>query len=127
MPEQLVMVTGELHIETTDSAPGHDGPEEGIGEQIHINIDVKKLEPLENYQGRGLVGALVELPPGEYPGKLLAILSQNRGSLPVAFEYKTNKGEIVKIKAGAKHGLNYSPDLEDRLKAETGCILRWLH
>jgi DNA polymerase-3 subunit alpha len=124
VPEQLVRVTGELRVETVEAAGES---EDGAGEQLQITIYAKKLEPLENFQGRGFTGALIELPQGQYPEKLLAILSQNAGTLPLVMEYRTAGGEIVKIRSAAKYRLNYSPDLAERLKAETGCQLRWLH
>jgi len=127
VPEQLVMVTGELRLEAVENYIGAEWAEEGQREQFKVTIYAKKLEPLESYQGRGITGAIIELPQGEYPQKLLAILGQNAGSLPIAMEYRTAKGETVKIRVGAKHRINYSPDLEQQLMAEAGCSIRWTH
>ena len=122
MPDQLLRITGELRVETNDS-PIED--EEESSEQVQIKIFAKVLEPLEDFQGRDLIGAAVELPRGQYPPNLLPLLNKNNGSLPLVLEYKTEKGEIVKIKAGARFGLNFNPELAERLKNETGCLLRW--
>ncbi|MDR2561986.1 MAG: DNA polymerase III subunit alpha [Holophagales bacterium] len=127
VPEQLVMVTGELRLEATESPANAENAEEAQGDQFKVTIYAKKLEPLESYQGRGITGAVIELPQGEYPQRLLAILGQNAGSLPIAMEYRTAKGETVKIRVGAKHRINYSPDLEQQLKVEAGCSIRWTH
>jgi DNA polymerase-3 subunit alpha len=127
MTEQLVRVTGEVRLETVDSPANAENAEDSAGEQFQVTIYAKRLEPLESFQGRGFTGAIIELPQGQYPEKLLAILGQNAGGLPLAMEYRTTGGEIVKIRAAAKYRLNYSPDLAERLRAEAGCSLRWLH
>jgi hypothetical protein len=57
----------------------------------------------------------------------LPILRQNSGHLPLTLEYKTADGEVAKIRAGSKFGLGFNPELAERLKAETGCMLRWMY
>jgi len=121
--DQLLVVTGEVRVESAE------GPEDedGAGEQVQAKIFVRRLEPLADFQGRGLTGALIELPPGEVPGGLLRILGQNRGRLPLTLEYRAKGGAVAVVRAGAEHGLAFAPWLADRLKAETGCALRWTH
>jgi len=123
MPDFLLRVTGELRVETNDSL--YDDEDES-GDQIQIKIFVKALESLADYQGRGCTGAVIELPVGKYPVNLLSILTKNSGKLPLTLKYKTENGEIVKIKAGAKFGLSFNPDLAERLKTETDCLLKWI-
>jgi len=122
--DQLLRITGELRIEAGDNAYED---EEVSSEQIHIKIFARRLEPLEDFQGRGFKGALIELPPGQYPPNLLSILRQNNGPLPLTLEYKTTSGEVAKIRAGSKFGLNFNPELAERLKTEAGCALRWMY
>ncbi|MDR1840502.1 MAG: DNA polymerase III subunit alpha [Holophagales bacterium] len=124
MPDQLLRITGELRVEVADS-PYED--EEESSEQIQIKIFAKRLEPLEDFQGRGFTGALIELPSGQYPPNLLPILRQNSGHLPLTLEYKTAGGEVAKIRAGSKFCVGFNPELAERLKAETGCMLRWIY
>ena len=124
LPDQLLMVTGELRIETIES---HYEDEVEPGEQIQIKIFVKKLEPLENFQGRGFTGAVIELPQGEYPPDLLDILMQNKGCLPLTLRYRAISGEIADLRAGTQFALRFNPDLADLLLARTGCLLKWLY
>jgi DNA polymerase-3 subunit alpha len=122
MTDFLLRVTGELRVETNDS-PNED--EDESGDQIQVKIFVKGLESLEDYQGRDCTGAIIELPQDKYPVNLLSILTKNSGSLPLTLKYQTANGEIVKIKTGAKYGLTFNPNLAERLKTETGCLLQW--
>jgi DNA polymerase-3 subunit alpha len=131
LTDRLLMVTGELRAEISDSAAEE---EDDLGdrsqlkaEQVQIKIYAKKLEPLQYYQGRGFIGALVQLPEGRYPERLLPILKQNVGLLPLTLEYIATSGEIVKIKAAPKYSINFSPGLAEQLLVETGCLLRWIH
>ncbi|MCL1893593.1 MAG: DNA polymerase III subunit alpha [Holophagaceae bacterium] len=124
MPDTLLMATGELRIESADT---HREDEEESSEQINIKVYVKKLEPLEHFQGRGFTGAIIELPQGEYPQTLLDFLKQNKGNLPLLLKYKATTGEIVDIRAGSKLGLAFNPDLAEQLKTKTGCTIKWLH
>jgi hypothetical protein len=116
------VVTGELRVETADAQADDEGDA-----QAQIKVLARRLEPLSGFQGRGLTGALVELPPGEYPARLPAILGQNRGPLPLTLEYRTRAGAVARVRAGAGHGLAFNPDLAERLRAEAGCELRWTH
>jgi DNA polymerase-3 subunit alpha len=131
MPQLLLKVTGEIRIEAMDSTIEEDdeSPDQGLGQaqnQMQIKIFAKRLELLEDYQGRGLTGALIELPLGQYPLDLLIFLKRHGGRLPITLEYKSSSGYAVKIRAGSEHGLAYSSSLADKLRAETGCELRWL-
>jgi hypothetical protein len=120
----LLMVTGEVLVEAVD---GRHDDEDGEGEQVQVKISVTRLEPLSDYQGKGVTGASIYLPLGEYPPKLLSMLAQCGGPLPLTLEYRTKGGTVAKVQAGKKHGLKYSPSLAERLKAETGCTLMWTH
>jgi DNA polymerase-3 subunit alpha len=123
----LLKVTGELRIETLDS-PNEEDDEltDQSQAQMQIKIYAKRLEPLADFQGRGLTGALIKLPQGQYPPSLLNILKRHSGKLPLTLEYKSSSGHIVKIRAGSGHGLAFSPCLAEKLSAEAGCTLRWL-
>ena len=127
LPDALLRVTGELKIETL-SANGNGGGEgEDEEEQTVLKLFVASLESLEDFQGRGFTGALVKLPPGEYPDRLLPLLRLNHGKLPLFFEYRGKDGAVAKVKAGPGLGLRYDPDLGEKLARETGCGLTWIY
>jgi len=121
--DALLRVTGELRVETVERQD-----EEGESEQqVQVKLFVRQIEKLSSFQGRGLTGAVIELPPSEYPDGLLAILEQSRGKLPLVLEYRTKDGALARVRAGAKHGISYDPDLAEKLKTKTGCTLRWTY
>jgi DNA polymerase-3 subunit alpha len=127
LPDALLRVTGELKIETiaSNGNGGVEGEEEE--EQTVLKLFVGSLENLEDFQGRGFTGALVKLPTGEYPGRLLPLLRLHHGNLPLFLEYRSKDGVIAKVKAGAEWGLRYDPDLGDKLAKEAGCGLTWTY
>lgn len=129
LPDALLRVTGELKIETITSNGNGNGNGEGEEEedQTVLKLFVASLENLEDFQGRGFTGAVVKLPPGEYPGRLLPLLRLHHGNLPVFFEYRSKDGVVAKVKAGAELGLRYDPDLGGRLAKEAGCALTWTY
>jgi DNA polymerase-3 subunit alpha len=88
---------------------------------------VTGIENLEIFQGKGFTGALVKLPAGEYPGRLLPMLRLHHGNLPLFFEYRSKDGVIARVKAGPELGLRYDPDLGEKLAKEVGCGLTWTY
>ncbi|HWQ08696.1 MAG TPA: DNA polymerase III subunit alpha, partial [Holophaga sp.] len=82
LPDALLRVTGELKVETLTSNGNGGGEGEEEEEQTVIKLSVSVLERLEDFQGRGFTGALVKLPPGDYPERLLPLLRLHHGTLP---------------------------------------------
>ena len=129
LPDALLRVTGELKVETLTANGNGNGNGEGEEEeeQTVLKLSVSGLERLEGFQGRGFTGAVVKLPPGEYPERLLPLLRLHHGTLPLFFEYRSKDGVVAKVKAGAELGLRYDPDLGEKLAKETGCGLTWTY
>lgn len=129
LPDALLRVTGELKIETlTSNGNGNGGGEgEDEEEQTVLKLFVASIENLEDFQGRGFTGALVKLPPGEYPDRLVPLLRLHHGSLPLFLEYRGKDGVVAKVRASAELNLRYDPDLGERLAKETGCGLTWTY
>jgi DNA polymerase-3 subunit alpha len=125
LPDALLRVTGELKVET--SGNGNGGGEEDEEEQTTIKLFVTGLEPLEDFQGKGFSGAVVRLPKGQYPDRLLPLLRLFHGRLPLKLEYRGADGTVAKIQAGPELGLRFDPDLADRVAKEAGCALSWTY
>jgi DNA polymerase-3 subunit alpha len=120
--DNLVRITGEIKIETITSF--------AIGEEAEEDVTVVKMsaiqiERLENFQGKGLIGAVISLPPGDPLPQLIDFLKQQEGSLPIYFEYISKEGIKTKVKAGAEFKLKYHPELAEELFKNYGCKLTW--
>jgi DNA polymerase-3 subunit alpha len=126
----LLRVTGELKIETggangngaANAGPGGEDEEE---EQTIIKLFVTGLESLEDFQGKGFNGAVIRLPKGEYPDRILPILRMYHGHLPLQLEYHGLDGTIARVKAGPELAIRFDPDLSDRVFKEANCGLTW--
>jgi DNA polymerase-3 subunit alpha len=129
LPDALLRVTGELKIETTGGAnnPNGGGGEEEEEEQTVIKLFVTGLESLEDFQGKGFSGAVVKLPQGEFPTRLLPLLRLYHGHLPLQIEYHGQDGTVARVKAGSELNLRFDPDLSDRVAKEAGCGLSWTY
>ena len=129
LPDALLRVTGELKIETSGGPSGGNGTlgEEEEEEQTVIKLFVTGLESLEDFQGKGFSGALVRLPRGEYPTRLMPILRLYHGHLPLQIEYHGQDGTIARVKAGSELSIRFDPDLSDRVAKEAGCGLTWTY
>ncbi len=125
LPDALLRVTGELKVEAKEA--NANGEEEAEEEQQVLKIFVTQLESLENFMGVGYSGAHVKLPIGIFPGRIMSILKQNSGSLPVTFEYRNHDGFAAKVRAGTGIGIAYNPDLKDKIFNEAGCVLNWVY
>jgi DNA polymerase-3 subunit alpha len=126
LPDALLRVKGELKVETASSGNGNGG-EEDEEEQTTLKLFVTGLENLEDYQGKGFNGAVVELPRGEYPDRLLPLLRLYPGPLPLQIEFRSPDGLVARVKAGADLGLRFDPELSERVAKEAGCGLRWTY
>ena len=130
LPDALLRVTGELKIETVSPGNGNgggNGGEEDEEEQTAIKLFVTGLESLEDFQGKGFHGALVKLPRGEYPDRLLPLLRLYHGHLPLQIEFQGRDGTVARVKAGPELNLRFDPDLSDRMAKEAGCGLSWTY
>ena len=126
LSDALLRVTGELKIETGGNGNGGPPPgEDEEEEQTIIKLFVTGLESLEDFQGKGFSGAIVRLPKGEYPARLLPLLRLYHGHLPLQLEYHGQDGTVARVKAGPGLGLRFDPDLSDRVAKEAGCGLSW--
>lgn len=119
----LLRVTGELRVESANGNGAGEAEEDE--DQTVLKLFVTSLEPLEDFQGRGFTGALVRLPVGEMPPRLLPLLKAYAGPLPVTFEYRSKEGITARVKPGPEWRLRFDPDLADKLAKETGCGLSW--
>jgi DNA polymerase-3 subunit alpha len=125
LPDALLRVTGELKIETTSNANGgEDDPEE---ETTTIKLFVTGLEPLEDFQGKGFSGALVKLPTGEFPHRLIPLLRLYHGNLPLHLEYRGPKGLTARVRASSEFNVRFDPDLSEKVAKEAGCALSWTY
>jgi len=122
LPDALLRVTGELKIETT----GANG-EEDEEEQTSIKLFVTSLEPLEDFQGKGFSGALIRLPRGEYPSRLVPLLRLYHGNLPLHLEYRGPQGILARVRAGGDLNVRFDPDLSEKVAKEAGCALSWTY
>jgi DNA polymerase-3 subunit alpha len=132
LPDALLRVTGELKVETSSAGNGNGngnggGGEEEEDEQTTIKLFVTGLESLEDFQGKGFHGALVKLPRGEYPARLLPLLRLYHGHLPLHLEFQGKDGTVARVKASSELNVRFDPDLSDRLAKETGCGLSWTY
>jgi DNA polymerase-3 subunit alpha len=126
LPDALLRVKGELKVETS-GGNGNGGGEDEEEEQTAIKLFVTGLENLEDYQGKGFNGAVVQLPKGEYPDRLLPLLRLYKGSLPLLLEYQGRDGYLARVKASADLSIRFDPDLSERVAREAGCGLRWTY
>jgi DNA polymerase-3 subunit alpha len=124
LPDALLRVKGELKVETSG---GNGGGEDEEEEQTTIKLFVTGLENLEDYQGKGFNGAVVQLPKGEYPDRLLPLLRLYKGSLPLLLEYQGRDGYLARVRASADLSIRFDPDLSERVAREAGCGLRWTY
>ncbi|HNX31067.1 MAG TPA: DNA polymerase III subunit alpha [Holophaga sp.] len=131
LPDAMLRVTGELKIETGAGNGNGNGNGGGEGEedeeQVVLKLSVTSLENLEDFQGKGFTGALVRLPAGKLPDRLLPLLRLHHGGLPLYLEYRGPGGIIAKVKAGPELALRYDPDLGEKLARETDCALTWTY
>jgi len=128
LADAMLRVTGELKVETAGgNGNGNGNGEEEEEEQTVLKLFVTGLESLEDFQGKGFNGALVRLPKGDYPDRLVPLLRLYRGSLPLHLEYQGPDGTVARIKAGPDLGLRFDPDLADRVAREAGCGLSWTY
>ena len=72
-------------------------------------------------------GAVVKLPKGRYPDRLLPVLRMYHGSLPLQIEFQGQDGIVARVKAGPELSLRFDPDLAERLVKEAGCGLSWTY
>jgi DNA polymerase-3 subunit alpha len=134
LPDALLRVKGELKVEAVGGS-GENGNGNGNGngggdeeeEQTTIKLFVTGLESLEDFQGKGFTGAVVRLPKGSYPDRLLPLLRLYPGPLPLQFEFQSQDGLVARVKAGPDLGIRFDPDLAERVAAEAGCGLRWTY
>ncbi|WP_005034036.1 DNA polymerase III subunit alpha [Holophaga foetida] len=126
MPDALLRVTGELRIETITNNGNGEG-ESDEEDQTVMKLFVSALEPLENFQGRGFTGAVVKLPVGDYPARLLPILRLHEGRLPVTFEYRSKTGILARVRAGREIGIRFDPDLAEKVAKDANCGLTWTY
>ncbi len=103
------------------------GGDEDEEEQTVIKLFVTGLESLEDFQGKGFSGAVVRLPKGRYPDRLLPLLRLYHGPYPLHLEFQGQDGIVARIKAGPELGLRFDPDLSDRVAKEAGCTLSWTY
>ncbi|NTV73699.1 MAG: hypothetical protein HGA66_05780, partial [Holophaga sp.] len=122
LPDALLRVTGELKIETT----GNNGDEDEE-EQTTIKLFVTSLEPLEDFQGKGFSGALIRLPRGEYPSRLVPLLRLYHGNLPLHLEYRGPQGILARVRASGDLNVRFDPDLSEKVAKEAGCALSWTY
>jgi DNA polymerase-3 subunit alpha len=127
LPDALLRVKGELKIETAGNGNGNGGGEDEEEDQTVIKLFVTSLENLEDFQGKGFSGAVVKLPKGQYPERLLPLLRQYPGPLPLFLEFPGPDGTVARVKAGAELNVRFDPDLAERLVRETGCGLSWTY
>ncbi len=130
LPDALLRVKGELKVETAGgNSNGNGGAGEGEEEeeQTVIKLFVIGLESLEDFQGKGFSGAVVKLPKGKYPDRLLPLLRLYHGSLPLQIEFQGQDGTVARVKAGPELNLRFDPDLSDRVVKEAGCGLSWTY
>ena len=127
LPDALLRVTGELKVETGGFNGGPPSGEDEEEEQTVIKLFVTGLESLEDFQGKGFSGAVIRLPKGEYPARLLPILRLFHGHLPLQLEYHAADGTVARVKAGPELSLRFDPDLSDRVAKEAGCGLSWTY
>jgi DNA polymerase-3 subunit alpha len=129
LPDALLRVKGELKVETaggnSNGAAAEGEAEEE--EQTVIKLFVIGLESLEDFQGKGFSGAVVKLPKGQYPDRLLPLLRLYKGSLPLQIEFQGQDGTVARVKAGSELSLRFDPDLSDRVVKEAGCGLSWTY
>jgi len=125
LPDALLRVTGELKIETSGGAAN--GGDEDEEEQTVIKLFVTGLESLEDFQGKGFSGAVVKLPKGEYPARLLPLLRLYHGHLPLQLEFHSQEGTVARVKAPPELNVRFDPDLSDRVMKEAGCGLSWTY
>ena len=123
--DALLRVKGELKVETAGG--NGNGGEEEEEEQTVIKLFVVALENLEDLQGKGFSGALVRLPRGRYPDRLLPVLRLYHGPLPLQIEFQAQDGTVARVKAGPELSLRFDPDLSERLAKEAGCGLSWIY
>jgi len=127
LPDALLRVKGELKVETAGGNGNGNGTEEEEEEQTVIKLFVTGLESLEDFQGKGFSGAVVKLPKGRYPDRLLPLLRMYHGSLPLQIEFQGQDGTVARVKAGPELNLRFDPDLSDRMVKEAGCGLSWTY
>ncbi|BDU75802.1 DNA polymerase III subunit alpha [Mesoterricola sediminis] len=125
LPDALLRVTGELRVETANG--GNGGGEEDEEEQTTIKLFVTALEPLDDYQGKGFNGALVRVPAGDYPDRLVPLLRMYPGSLPLHLEYRGPQGTVARVRAGSDLRVRFDPDLSEKVAKEAGCALSWTY
>jgi len=125
LTDALLRVKGELKVETAGG--NGNGAEEEEEEQTVIKLFVTGLENLEDLQGKGFSGAVVKLPKGEYPDRLLPLLRMYHGTLPLQIEFQGQDGIVARVKAGPELNLRFDPDLSERLVKEAGCGLSWTY
>lgn len=122
LPDALLRVTGELKIESSAISNNDEDDEQTV-----IKLFATSIESLDDFQGKNLKGVMVKLPKGEYPNKLLPILQQHHGSIPVRFEFQSNDGTIALVKAGPELNVRFDPDLFSVVAKEAGCKLSWMY
>jgi DNA polymerase-3 subunit alpha len=127
LTDALLRVKGELKVETAGGNGNGNGAEEEEEEQTVIKLFVTALENLEDLQGKGFSGAVVKLPRGEYPERLLPLLRMYHGTLPLQIEFQGQDGIVARVKAGPELNLRFDPDLSERLVKEAGCGLSWTY
>jgi len=128
MPDALLRVTGELKIETiANNGNGNGDSDSEEEDQTVLKLFITSLEPLEDFQGRGFTGAVLKLPVGEFPGRLLPLLKANPGHLPVTFEYRSKTGILARVRGGREIGLRFDPELAERVAREASCGLTWTY
>ena len=125
LPDALLLVTGELKVENFGGS--NHGTVDEDDEQTVIKLFVTNIENLDNFQGKGLKGAMVRLPKGEYPTKLLPILQQYRGHVPVRLEFQAQDGTVATVKVGSELNVRFDPDLPTVMAKEANCKLSWIY
>jgi len=127
LPDALLRVTGELKVETVATTGNGGNGEEEEEEQTTLKLFVVGIESLEDYQGKGFNGALVRLPRGRYPERLLPLLRQFQGHLPLQLEFQGRDGTVARIKAGPELSVRFDPELAEKVFKEAACGLSWTY
>ena len=120
--DNLVRITGEIKVETiTNFSTGEEAEED----TTVVKMSAIQIERLDGFQGKGLIGAIITLPPGDPLPELIGFLKKQEGILPVYLEYISKEGIKTQVKAGPEFRLKYDPELAEQLSKQYGCKLAW--
>lgn len=127
VPDAILRITGEVKIESVAGANNSNVEFDNDDEQTIIKLFVTNIEILDDFQGKGLIGAKIKLPVGQYPDNLLNVLRNYKGSLDTQFEFESENGVVATVKASNDLSIRFDPNLSEIVIKETGCKLSWLY